>query len=528
MALELYRTSKHNRLYREVLPDGRRQGYVRSSIRPMHFESTIDSGDFDTPVDMTVTRVTNAQIDGYMMTNDGWHYAVQTVDPALSTVQPNSQRPAGTVGFGGRKGQNWFRFRLRNVGYVHWPTRAIDDLGGQPDYSQVPVVSSRQMNLAKHSSVPDKIVTNNTQIDWGNIWSTPGGGELSLRWSLVSGKMKEDVIINQAAREWLQANRPPSTPNNETWFGFRFQLDVSDIPRAWRNGIRQNMNNDDFDDDEGDGISFTDGLDRLLAFMPLDTVSVPNRGGERNLRKRFYRQAGQNYLFVGVRVDQLAGLLPGDLVFDPSITQETIATNADDIRQEGTFESLNGDGGPAHTGVGQYSGNRVIGVRFTPPIPQGASLTGGGSEYAGITLYRRSFGIYGTPLLWCYSDVDSADQPVWAVGSVDVPDGSNFTRSTAFATQEITSDPGQDNAFPQFDCAGATEEITDMAGWAASQGMRFIISGDTGSESIWVADSSGSGNSAVFDAFYTTAGGGANPKGPLGMPLFGPLGGPLT
>jgi len=37
------------------------------------------------------------------------------------------------------------------------------------------------------------------------------------------GRLKEHVYINQAARDWVAANHPPTTPANETFFGFVFK-----------------------------------------------------------------------------------------------------------------------------------------------------------------------------------------------------------------------------------------------------------------------------------------------------------------
>jgi len=520
MSLELYQTSKHSRLYREVMPDGSRQGYMTSTLGPMNYESVLDSGDFNTPVDMAMRRVTNAQLDGYLITDSGWHYALQTVDPASSTIQPNQQSPIGTVGFGGRKGAHWFRFRLSNVGYIHWPTRDVRDLGGAPDYSEAPVVGSVTRNLGGNAGVPDDIQTHTSNVRWGNIWNTPGGGELSARWVMKADRLKEEIVINRAAREWLQANRPPTTPANETFFGFRFELDVSDIPRAYVNSIRQNFNSD-FNDDEG-GVALTDAADRLLAFMPLDFVYATGRGGKRNLRKRFYRQGNRIYLFVGVQVSELSGLLPGDLVFDPSMTQEAIAATADDCWESGGTNDTTPDW--ANTIFLGASGSVYAGgFRFTPNLPQGASLTGGGSEYATLSLYARTPGYFrlsGTPDIIIYGD-DADNAGAWADGTgAERPNGSGFTATTASTTATISVDPGSNGVFNGgFDVAAIVEEIVGRGSWSANNGMRFAVR-DNGSATEYasVCDFDGPDTEARLDAFYTTGGG---PAGPNFLSLLG-------
>lgn len=518
MALELYRTSKHNRLYREVLPDGSRRGYVTTTMGPMHYESEPDSGVYDTPIDMHLERVNNARLNGYRMTGDGWHYAIQT-EPATG-----QQAPQGTVGFGGRQGAHWFRFRLRNVGYLHWPTRAADSLGGAPDYSTAPVITEKMRNLANVEGLADENHVAVSQVEWGPIWTTPGGGELNIEWILKAGKLKENIIINQAAREWLQANRPPSTPHSETYFGFRFELDVSDIPRAYKNGIRQSF--DDLDDGDG-SIELSDDVDRLLAFMPLDFVYAKNKGGTRPLRKRIYRSGGNVYLYVGVRVDELQGLLPGDLVFDPTMTQEAIAATADDGYETGNSMDITPNYDTAcFCGVNGGT-NYTGGVRFTPDLPQGASLTGGGSEFASLRLYGVSSNLYrhnGTPELLVEGD-DQDNAPAWANGTgAERPNGSGFTATTASTAIEVTTDPGNGGQFMGangIDVAGIVEEIVGRGGWSANNGMRFRIGPDSTPNGQYIAfeDFDGANTEARLDAYYTTAGGGGG--GPNLLSLLG-------
>ena len=519
MALELYQTSKHSRLYREVMPDGSRRGYVTTTLGIMNYESISDSGVFDTLIDTTLNRITNSQLDGYSMTEAGWHYAVQTIDPTLSTAQPNSQSPLGTIGFGGRQGQNWFKFRLSNIGYIHWPTRTLDGIGGAPDYSSELTIDKITRNIGKNPEVPNEIQTTATNINWGNIWTTPCGGEVSIRWGMKAGKMKEEIVLNQAAREWIQINRPPTTPANETYFGFRFELDVSDIPKVWREGILQDWNSADFDDDSGP-IQLTDNLDRLLAFMPLDSVYVRGKGGNRPLRKRFFRENNQNYLYVGVRVDQLIGLLPGDLIFDPSMGQENIAANADDGHEAYTGEFYITPAFSDSIFMGLYNNNvNYGGFRFTPNLPQGASLTGGGSEYASLRIYgtdyAASWRLTGTPSLIIRGD-DQDNAGAWGNGYVENrPGGTGFTATTANFPFTITTDPGsggefQDPTSGDLDVASIIEEIVGRAGWSANNGLRFGIfedSSPTGSHYIACFDySDATGQEAVLDAFYTTGG----------------------
>ena len=123
----------------------------------------------------------------------------------------------------------------------------------------------------------------------------------------------------------------PTPPATETWFGFVFDLDWSDVPRVYRQAVLQDPDGDFADD--GEPIELRDGSDRLLAFLPLDTVTVAGAdreaAGAAALRKRFYKSGDNYYLMVGVRCDTLAGLAAGDLVFDPTVNEQ-VGANADD------------------------------------------------------------------------------------------------------------------------------------------------------------------------------------------------------
>ena len=82
-----------------------------ATLAALHYESSIDSGVFDAAIDATPARVVNAQFDGWHITENGWHYA-------LGQDLANHGTQDGWVGFGGRQGQNWFKFRLARVGYL--------------------------------------------------------------------------------------------------------------------------------------------------------------------------------------------------------------------------------------------------------------------------------------------------------------------------------------------------------------------------------------------------------------------------
>src|SRR3990167_2382635 len=132
-----------------------------TSIAPLHYEAVLDSGVFDAPVNATPVRVTNAALDGWTINANGFHYALG---------KPSDKPTDGWVGFGGRQGQNWFKFRLLKVGYLHWPTRAWDDVSGAPTY-----VRARLTNQTKTKTIgPNAEAVNIESIaTWNRIWTTP-------------------------------------------------------------------------------------------------------------------------------------------------------------------------------------------------------------------------------------------------------------------------------------------------------------------------------------------------------------------
>lgn len=294
-----------------------------------------DSSVLDGEVDFTPQRVNNAQLDGWLITHNGWHYALG---------KPGDKTTDGWVGFGGRQGQNWVKFRLARTGYLHWPTRNWQDLGGAPTYNRANLTNNTQ-TLTLGPAGSQETLNVSSQATWSNLWTTPGGGALSISWRVEGRELKEEITINQEARSWITANRPPSTPLSETYFGFVFQLDWSDIPKVIRAGIEQNRESDFADDNEK--IELKDNLDRLLAFMPVSDAYVVDDNGKEiedsrtPLRKRFYKEGANTYLLVGLRTDTLTGLPDGDLVIDPTLTLQPNATDGVDTYNYGSGVTTN-------------------------------------------------------------------------------------------------------------------------------------------------------------------------------------------
>lgn len=298
----------------KVFTDGSKYKAVIHSGTVLHFEATPDNGVFDQEVNMTSERVTNPSFDGWMVENAGWHYA-------LGKDIANHGQQDGWIGFGGRGGQNWFKFRLLRAGYLHWPTRSWQDVGGTPIYNRANLKSGTDAIIHEDGAV--QVVQ--SKATWSGIWNTPDGGDVSVRWRAEGRGLKEEIILNQAAREWIAVNRTPTTAPKDTFFGFVFQLDIDDIPRWARNEALLDIDGD-INDDDG-AIELRDTADRLLGLLPIDYAwSEGDPTKVIRLKKRIWRDGdGNHYLLVGAMVPDLNSLPDGDIVFDPS-TEITAST----------------------------------------------------------------------------------------------------------------------------------------------------------------------------------------------------------
>lgn len=480
-----------------------RKRRVVASMGAIHYETTKGSGIFNRNYDMALRPANNNQLNGYRITDSGWHYAVQTQDPVAQ------QAPKGTIGFGGRQGQHWFRFLLDRIGYIHYPTRTVTAVGGAADYSAVPTGSNNSSNFGPDTK------TFSSEFEWRNLWTTPGGGECYAKWRIGTGKLKEDIVINQAAREWIAANQPPTTPANETYFGFRFKVDLSDVPKLWNNGNRPK--DSDFDD-ENAPTELRDALDRLLAFMPLDYVYVRTRGGNVRLRKRFYTDGGQTYLFMGAKVSEInTDLLPGDMIFDPTLAEEIAASSTDDCH---TYDGawFNYYPGNLYQYFGEYQGKFMdAGLRFAgfTQIDAGSTI-----DSATLSVYTKAIDSGGGE---CTVYLDEASSATWSTG--DRPNLSNVTETSASVNWDGPWNINQYDESPELKTI--LQELIDTNGNTSA--CRWVGIGEEGDPGVndWTGwDSSHGSNPAKFDAEWTAPGGAATPKGPFGLPLHGPFGGP--
>ena len=146
------------------------------------------------------------------------------------------------------------------------------------------------------------------------------------------------------------------------------------------------------------------------------------------------------------------------LYLDTAISEEQIAASSDDADGDsftGTTIWLNQ--GP----IAAY-----FGFRFTPPIPQGATIDSAALTFEMLTEDDPSCHFYG-------DDVD--DSPTFTL--LTLPNVRLFSTATTAYVAWNGSDVGSTATSP--DLSTVVEEITDRASWSSSNGMTFIGSNDS-------------------------------------------------
>ncbi len=407
MWLEIVR-DRYSKTYRDT--ENPRKHRLVAQAAAWHYRD----GDAWVEIDATPQRVTNSRLDGWTVTRNGWHYTLG---------KPADKTTDGWVGFGGRQGRHWLQSRLFRAGYLHWPTRGWRDIGGEASY--------QRGNLSYRSGTtevgPDgQMLTIGATVTWNDLWTTPAGG-ISARWRVDGERLKEEVIVPSAVRTWLTSNRPPSTAPANTWFGFVFQVDWSDVPKVTRNQITLDVTSD-FNDDLG-GLELRDVQDELLGFLPVNDLlvfDIDEVVARTPLRKRFYQQDGRGYLMVGVRCDTLAGLPPGDLVFDPTIDDQ-VGAGADDVSfwtnfyGAPSFSTSDSEKTIGYVSVDQYGGG--IAARFT-----GLSAANGGTiDTSYLQIYQR-YTTWSGVLNMVLSADDQDDSPQYS--SYSDLRGRSYTTAT--------------------------------------------------------------------------------------------------
>lgn len=498
---------------------------ITSSVAPLHYESVLDSGDFDTEVDLSPQRVNTANLNGWRVTANGYHFAYQ------GFAQSQNQPPQGTVAYGGRQGQHWMGLRPFRVGYLHWPTRAFTAIGGAPTFS-TPTLDIGSKTFGIDDADPSTWnLTTNFDATVSDLWSAPGGASIDWIIKVGSGKLKQNFVINQAMRDWITANAPPTTPVAQTWFGVVFRIEWRDIPRIRVGGVLRDLQDDDF---EFSQMNLEDLSGRALGFFQEGEIYVKGRGGFVPIRHRIYFDGTDWFYMVGANVQQMVqNLLPGDLVIDPPITEESITANADDAGQGASAgqEIMTLDGFSSRQLFGDATNLYHNGWRFqTVPIGNGDTINSATLEPR-VNNSQTGSGI--TANLFGH-DVD--DAATFTTNDNDITGRVRTTASTALSgTTAATGFPVATNRCA-WDVSGQVAEITSRGGWASNNDMAFvcIITSNVTSYGYFNDYLGGAANAADFNADVDAAGGGrimsslANHGGLAGMGGIAGQGGGLA
>jgi len=479
---------RHSKVWEDDQIPGRK--WISSSMVPLHHESVLDSGNFDTENDFMLNPVNNSRLNGYLMNRNGFHVTVQT------TPARGAQSPQGTLSFGGRKGQHWISLRPESLGYFDWDSRVYTDISNAPDFGDL----NTEIHTADFAKGGPNIRLNRGFTGtWSNVWTTPGGGAVDWIFNANSIELKQDLIINQAARDYYQAQ------GNDGYFGVRYELTWRDIPRVLADRIERNTQDDDF---EGDFVELEDAdLNRLGVILP-GAIYVRNRGGRVRVRKRLYKEQGTWYLFLGALSSEIANLLPGDLIIDPPITTEAVGINSDDAH-ENNIGAIGLSGYANRLYMGDYSSgnnsNMQSGFRFqTVPIDNAATVNS-----ASVTLYRT--GLSGTPELRVHcQDADNAGTFTTTTNDIS---GRAVTTGVLWNTTTTPNlGTGNNQDITSTDLASDVQTVVNRAGWASNNSLVVIIRdvNTAGFDYLTVEDfNSANTNEARFDADVDAASGAA-------------------
>lgn len=480
--------------------DGRQR--ISACISPLNYESTIDSGVFDSTVDMTPQRINNAQLNGWRVTANGYHFAYQGFDAA------QSQPERGTLAFGGRKGQHWLGLRPHRIGYLHWPTRTPQFIGGTATFA-TPTLTTNTVPIGKDDADPNVINVNlGFRATIADLWTTPGGGSVDWEIHGNGGILKQALVINQAARDWIETNAPPTTPAGQTWFGIFYRVEWRDIPRVLKSAVLQNITDGDFELNPAQDLRLETALNERLGFVGPGEIYVRNRGGRVDIRQRWYYDGSDWWLAIGGNVADINNdLVDGDLVIDPPISEESVQQDSDDAYQD-SAGNMNLNGYNQQWFTGDYNGYPFTsGLRFQSiPIAQGATINS-----ASITAWCTYEDTRGNP------DVDIYCEDVDDAGTFTTANNNIGGRTRTTATTNFTNNPINGQDYTWSGLSDEVQEVVNRSGWASNNAIVFLlINGNSpANSSNGFQDYGGAQAAARFNASTAAAGAGA----PIPIPV---------
>lgn len=381
--------------------------------RPIHWADTTILSTHSNIIDFSSRRMNNSIIDGWVVTDSQWHYGLGI--PVIT-----GRTSDGWTGFGARQGENTWWARVFRIGYLHKSSMIFQDVGGIPTYNRVNL--SRVANTTVMGTTNQDTIVTSLSVSWTGIWSTPGGGDVTLEWIIDGNGLKETIILNEIGRDWIRNNAPPDSAINETFFGVIFQLDLDKIDVVLRGNTVVNLNNT-IDDSSKHAMIFKDVQDRTLSWLPVGDIEVPGfkLGFDRDiyrkpLKKLFYQEGGQQLLLVGIRVDQLLTMASGDLEIDPTSGPTVVTTG----NQDGYYTSSD-----ARTTTDSFISETDNDGFFSFPLPAIPDVGGNTNvtiDSMFVSADVHNIGGQPTSYMFGVTDEDPATIEFWPNDAAQAPD----------------------------------------------------------------------------------------------------------
>lgn len=433
----------NGRLYKT---EGKGQYRYDAVMAPLHYESELDSGKFDSDIDLRLDRVEVAgkDLSFYECKKNQFHFRFGD---------------DGWIEFGGRQGEHWLYYRLADIGWLE--KEEFTSLGLKPIYNPY---QFHQESFARTIGPNSDQVYYRTELNWDRVFSNDNGARADIRYRLDLQHAKEDVIINEALRKLALENIPANNPE----FGLLFELDLSDIP--------------EMEDQKNSKFSFKNSDGKELARFDIDNVFSTGTNGKTraNLNKTVFIIEDRYYIFIGLKLKDLQQMADGDLIFDPTTWGATgIAdTNDDGHDSSGVWDNDGILNQIYLTGNASAASRSHLG--FSWQLPEIADTNTIDEMY--LRAYCRSSSGTVTHKL-VVEDSDPATATRW--GSTHLPRDASWIRANSTQNQAFSSSTwywGESDTLPTNLASDLQDLLTSYGSIAEDDRINIaVISEDTGS-----------------------------------------------
>lgn len=366
------------------------------------------------------------------------------------------------------KAGNWIGFQYAGIAYLD-KTNNLHLIIQEPNTSVTPEV---QGNV----------------IRWENLFY-----DTTLEYVITPTGLKENLIIGEQARAWLEANPPSSfgMDNAGSYFGGYLRMDWqgSTIATYLENTI-----------DWASGYDFTAGTiewkdqgGALVTALPLGQAYAGDETVD--LTYRFYRMAAEDWLLFGGRVQELNGLPEGPVVIDPTINEQA-TTDAFNYSGSNGFRSGDQYGyvGYSTSGLWQYCTGFNL---FENLTMSGTVVTANVSAYY--------YGTSGSPQLKIHGVAPSVSFP------------GNQSEAEAIISGNLSAtgddwDGGWSSGWNVQDCTATIQYMVNNYTYDGDDDLIIVLyhDGGTGSSAYngyRTTEYSGGSYALKLDVTYTTGGG---------------------